>query len=619
MKNVIKVTLAGVSALALVACQETYTTNSSGSEGSSGLGNVQVVNLAPSTWPAADQEKFWNVEETKFPGNPLAVGYGGAVSGSYHGMAQRAGLEALKQGGSSVDAAMTTALTQIALGGGAVISYFGIMTLVHYDAATGEVTYMNAGWDTVKGETEPMTIPGAIGGSGDALYGSGLPSGRTALVGGFMRGVESAHARYGKLPFESLFTPSIEIAEKGVPFTDKMMSYLEPRKNDLARLPASKAVFSKENGEWLEKGDLFRQPALASTLRKISTDGVNYMYTGDWAEKAVAAVQADGGKMTMEDLAKYEVQWNDPIKADFENGYTIYGNGLPSYGGVNMIEAQHLGRAAEIKELGHWSESAESFKRMSHLLSMSSVPFIEAMAPGMLEGIFKGAKFDAESRLTRENADKIWETMKHGASLNQYADGTYKHSDTVVAVDKWGNMTAVVHSINCVVWGKTAIIVDGVTIGDPAVSQKAIVAAAGPGNRLPDPTEAGLVFKDGKPVLTFSSMAMGLHLETFQSLMNYTQFGMNPKEALDAPSMLSNELNGDLGNPASIKSYVRVMEGDFPDEVLSGSGLPIKTVKPAGRRYSQGLWVAIERDPDTGEMRAASHPYTNGQALALEK
>ena len=167
------------------------------------------------------------------------------------------------------------------------------------------------------------------------------------------------------------------------------------------------------------------------------------------------------------------------------------------------------------------------------------------------------------------------------------------------------------------VWGKTAIIVDGVSIGDPAINQKAIVAAAGPGNRLPDPTEAGLAVKDGKPVLAFSSMAMGLHLETFQSMTNVLGFGMTPKQALDAPSILFPQIEN-LTDLTKTSQTVRVMKGDFPQELLQATGLPYKEIEAKDRRYAQGLWVGIARDPMTGELNAASHPYTNGQALAID-
>jgi gamma-glutamyltranspeptidase/glutathione hydrolase len=203
-------------------------------------------------------------------------------------------------------------------------------------------------------------------------------------------------------------------------------------------------------------------------------------------------------------------------------------------------------------------------------------------------------------------------------------DDKPKHSDTVVATDKDGNMTAITHSINAVVWGKTAIIVDGISIGDAAVHQKQFIAAITPGERLPDPIEIGILTKDGVPQLAFASMATGLHVETLQSLVNFMDFGMSPKAALDAPSILyprpaamlcQDNSESCPDEEKTPKFVVRVMEGAFDRELLEATGLPVEFVKAEQRRYAQGLWVGIMKDPVTGDWVAGSHFHTNGQAL----
>ena len=96
-----------------------------------------------------------------------------------------------------MDAALTTAVTQVATTAGAPISYFGIMSLVYYDAKTKKISTMWAGWNTLRNEISPLTIPGAISLDNDGEALGTVPSGRTALVGGFMKGIESAHRRFG--------------------------------------------------------------------------------------------------------------------------------------------------------------------------------------------------------------------------------------------------------------------------------------------------------------------------------------------------------------------------------------------------------------------------------------
>src|SRR5262245_1586536 len=97
----------------------------------------------------------------------------------------RAAADALRQGASAVDAALIAALAQTALAAGCWDSYAGVMSLLYYDARSGTVHSLNAAYNTVLEERDPLSIPRP-----------GTPSGRTALVPGFMAGVQAAHERF---------------------------------------------------------------------------------------------------------------------------------------------------------------------------------------------------------------------------------------------------------------------------------------------------------------------------------------------------------------------------------------------------------------------------------------
>ena len=182
----------------------------------------------------------------------------------------------------------------------------------------------------------------------------------------------------------------------------------------------------------------------------------------------------------------------------------------------------------------------------------------------------------------------------------------------MVAIDKHGNIAAITQSINCVIWGKTAIVVDGVTVGDPASFQQMQIARAGPGERLESPTETGILFQHGKPVLGFASMGSGLHHRTFQGLLNVTQFGMTVDQAIDTPDFFLPNTD-----PRTFEATVRVPAGKFPRKVLDEMGYAYEEVDTESVRFGgEGLWVAISRDPETGELRAASHNRNNSAAVA---
>ena len=149
----------------------------------------------PAQWTDAEQARYLGPLQANIRTTAgSATGTRGAVTVAYNAYAARAGLDILHRGGNSIDAALTTALTQVATTAGAPVSYFGIMSLVHYDAKSSKISTLWAGWRTVLGENSPLTIPGAVtlnglagddklfGGNGsDSLDGS---DGKDSLDGG---------------------------------------------------------------------------------------------------------------------------------------------------------------------------------------------------------------------------------------------------------------------------------------------------------------------------------------------------------------------------------------------------------------------------------------------------
>jgi len=509
------------------------------------------------------------------------------IVGTTGAAAVRAGYEALLQGGSAVDAALTTSLAQIALAGGSWVSYAGLFSMVVYDAETGEVHALNACFGIPRGEDDPMSIP---------AQGTGTPSGRSALVPGFMAGVGAAHERYGKLTFDSLFGPAIHFAEQGFPMPAHLAGMIEGRRAVLERLPETRRVFFGEDGAALPVGELFRQPELAATLRAVATEGVGHMYTGPWAQRLVEIVQREGGKITLEDLAAYEPIWSEPVRTDYR-GFEVAANGFPSHGGVNTVEALNV---LEEAGLGTPTASPESLFWWIQTTNLFALSFL---TPQKMWFLVPGREVTRETRVTREWASWVWERMQEGKlSLTRAPEGG-THSDAVVAVDRWGNAVAIVHSINTVTWGETGIFVAGVSIPDAACYQQEALAMAGPGARLPDPTSPLLVLRDGRPLLVSSSIGGGLHQETIQCLGWVLDGGRTPWDAIDQPSFLLPAFSA-LG-----RSTCQVPEGEFDAELLAAVralGQPIDEVGREIQGGARGYWIGIHIDPQTGALQGAS-------------
>jgi gamma-glutamyltranspeptidase/glutathione hydrolase len=234
----------------------------------------------------------------------------------------------------------------------------------------------------------------------------------------------------------------------------------------------------------------------------------------------------------------------------------------------------------------------------------------------MAAAMFSGRDLGLESRTTQETADWIWDQMRAGTFpfTKPMAPRGVDHSDGVVAVDQWGNVAAVVHSINTLHWGSTGLFVDGVSINDSAWINLPMVMAVGPGTRVPDPTNPLIVLKDGMPFLGSSSIGMGLHERTTQCLVSVLDHGMTPKEAIDAPAFMFPSLDPAAGpHPPRL-----VVEGQFDDAFLDrvrALGQDVTVVPAEQRALFQGYWIGISIDPATRVKRAGSPLVTISEPL----
>ena len=575
---------------------------------------AKKANLSPAYWPEGELEKYEELNKTFDRPAAYVAGQKGMIAGTTGALAVRAGLEALKQGGSAADAAMTTALTQICLAAGSWVSYAGIMTMVYYDAAEDKIHSLFAGYNTVQGEDDPLTIP-KMGESG----------GRTALVPGFLAGVQAAHDKFGKVPFAQLFEPALYFAENGILVNPMIVGMIGFREKTLSRFPETKKIFTREDGEFYKNGDILKQRELAATLRKVAAQGADYIYRGEWARKFVDAVQADGGKMTLRDMEDYSVIWAEPLTSTYKD-FEVFTLNSPSIGGVNTVEALNLMEVSGLSDLGHYTESAEDLFRF---IQVAGLPFLLHGYYGINhQQLFPDISSDPASRVTKEHAKQVWEKISalewpavrddlleemmkaYGADeKEEKSKSESKHSDAIVAVDQYGNVAAVCHSINTAAWGTTGIFVDGISIPDSACFQQDLIREVGPGKPLPDPTTPLLVFKEGKPFLASSSIGSDLHSCTLQNLCNVLDFGMDPKAAVEKP-------NFHLFSPNPKNRSVT--KGDFSDAIIAGVkelGEELLIVSPQVARGFLGYWVGIRIDPETGKLEGGVSKQLNGLVL----
>eukprot|EP00057_Strongylocentrotus_purpuratus_P016465 XP_011670939.1 PREDICTED: gamma-glutamyltranspeptidase 1 [Strongylocentrotus purpuratus] len=232
------------------------------------------------------------------------------------------GKDILERGGSAVDAAITSQLC-IGLVNGQSSGLGGGFFMGIYDAANAKFHFIDAR------ETGPA-------GANEAYLATKLGCINSTAVPGEVRGLWDAHQKYGKLPWEDLFTPVIDLAEKGY----RASAHLEDtlRKMELVK-PLSDYdgawdIYLREDGSRKREGDLVINIALANTLRAISVNGSDEFYTGATAQKLIDEVEELGGILTLRDLSSYSTRSGNALTSPIRDGMMLLAPPSPSGGAV---------------------------------------------------------------------------------------------------------------------------------------------------------------------------------------------------------------------------------------------------------------------------------------------
>jgi gamma-glutamyltranspeptidase/glutathione hydrolase len=268
--------------------------------------------------------------------------------------------------------------------------------------------------------------------------------------------------------------------------------------------------------------------------------------------------------------------------------------GKPGFGGVRLIETLNFAEIIGLSGLGHYSKSPCAMASLFQILQASLYSSYNSTRQPDYFGDSIDLSF--ESRLTKETSKQIWEKwlrMNNTENCEVKESGS-NHSAAIVAVDKLGNMVALLHTINTINWGFSGLFVNGISIPDPAGTQKELVAIAGQGNRIPDGTTPGIVLKNGQPVLGFSCINHGVHNQTFTSLLDVLDFNMTPQESVNSPTIgkfefVQNELT------------LLIEPGGFPGDLLT-EAKKLDAVFHENWQVMGGAWTGIYRCPETGEL-----------------
>ena len=262
---------------------------------------------------------------------------GGAVA-TEHALAARAGADVLAAGGSAVDGAIAAAAavcvvhpSSCGIGGGG-------LALVHLaDGRDVALDYR---------EQAPAAItPARYAPNGTPDPALSRTGGLAVGVPGEVAGWVALHRRFGRLPLAQVLAPAIRLARDGFPLATAPHLGREIGRSTalLAADPGLAAMFLDRAGKPPAADTVLRQADLARTLETIADDSGTGFYRGALGAAIVAAVQAHGGVLTADDLARYRPTWRRPLVGVFR-GRWIVSYPPPGSGGIVLEALGMLGR-----------------------------------------------------------------------------------------------------------------------------------------------------------------------------------------------------------------------------------------------------------------------------------
>jgi gamma-glutamyltranspeptidase / glutathione hydrolase len=278
-------------------------------------------------------------------------------------LADQAGIDILKAGGNAVDAAVAVGFALAVVEPGAGNIGGGGFMLIR--KSTGQAMFVDYR-ETAPQHANRDMYPTSSAGSDNDPSRVGY---RAVAVPGTVAGLSLALHTYGTMSLAQVILPAIHLAENGFPIDDRLAHSLHNDAATLSLFPVTKRIFLNNGGE-LRTGEIFRQPVLARTLRRIASYGPDEFYRGETAHHLAEEMQQNGGLITLEDLAAYSPKIRVPLRAAYAyhgHVWEVITSPPPSSGGIAIIEALNILDPIPLKSWGdassvHWV--AEAMRRV---------------------------------------------------------------------------------------------------------------------------------------------------------------------------------------------------------------------------------------------------------------
>ena len=459
---------------------------------------------------------------------------------SEQALASQVGVDILKAGGNSVDAAVAMGFAlAVVLPNAGNVGGGGFM-MVH-DAKSGKDIALDFREVAPLAASRNMYLDA----KGNVVDGKSLFTHHAVGVPGSVAGFEHALKKWGSMPLAKVMAPAIALAEKGFPVSEPLAKILKQEEKNMGKWPATTAIFWK-NGAPLKRGDLLVQKDLARSLRLIAQQGSKAFYNGEIGQKIVAEMAKHGGPITAQDLRDYKPVEREPVRGSYR-GYQIVTMPPPSSGGIHVVQLLNMMEQWPLNSWGH--NSAQTVHHVSEAMKYAYADRSEYLGdPDFVKVPVKAltSKTYAQSLVKQIDPDKATpsKSIKPGQLAPYESDQTTHFS----VLDKRGNIVAVTYTLNTnfgsgIVAAGTGIVLNNEM--DDFSAKPGVPNAYGlvggdanaiqPKKRPLSSMTPTFVLKDGKPWLVTGSPGGARIITTvLQVVSNSIDFGMNPAEASNA-------------------------------------------------------------------------------------
>ena len=477
------------------------------------------------------------------------------MAATSHPLATQTAISVLKDGGNAIDAAIAAnAVLGLVEPTGCGIG--GDLFAIVWSADDKKLYGLNSsGPAPINISIEEITSKGL-----DAIppYGP-LP----VTVPGAVAGWVELHKRFGIMDFNLLFQNAIEYAEKGFPVTEVVAYYLKLSSQNFIDYPNFKKTWMP-NGKIPSKGEIFKNPYLARTYKKIAQSYGEDFYKGNLAKEIVSFINNQGGYFSLEDLSEFKPEWIDPVSTNYR-GYDVWE--LPPNGqGIAALQMLNILENYNIKDLGFGS--AEYI----HLFTEAKKIAYEDRALYYADPNF--SDIPLKTLISKEYAKERLKLIDLTKSSKSYNAGLLEEGDTIylTVADKYGNMVSLIQS-NYRGMGSGMVPNDlGFMLQDRgemfSLDPNHMNSLIG-GKRPFHTIIPAFITKNNKPLVSFGLMGGAMQPQGHaQIVINLIDFKMNLQEAGDAPRIRHAGSSQPTGEKMTDGGYLSLEKGISAEEIL---------------------------------------------------